>query len=141
MVFSLLAEAKGREDYVSQAHDDQGYGSPDLAVVPRGQIYSAYVLQLEVFSARMLLDDDPHQDHVEYEQDCGEVQVVDVVQERNDVTQTELEDEVQNNVYRDDDLSSDSRNLLPEEAAQRQTKIGVLNAAKAEFTKLVMPPM
>ena len=23
----------------------------------------------------------------------------------------------------------------------RQTKIGVLNAAKAEFTKLVMPPM
>ena len=67
----------------------------------------------------MLLDDDPHQDHVEYEQDCGEVQVVDVVQERNDVTQTELENEVQNNVHRDNDLCSDGRNLLPEEAAQQ----------------------
>ena len=70
----------------------------------------------------MLLNDYPHQQHVEYEQDRGEVQVVDVVQCRDYVTQTELEDEVQNNVYRDDDLSSDSRNLLPEEAAQQANK-------------------
>ena len=70
----------------------------------------------------MLLNDYPHQQHVEYEQDRGEVQVVDVVQCRDYVAQTELENEVQNNVYRDDDLSSDSRNLLPEEAAQQANK-------------------
>ena len=44
---------------------------------------------------------------------------MDVVQERNDVTQTELENEVQNNVHRDNDLCSDGRNLLPEEAADQ----------------------
>ena len=70
----------------------------------------------------MLLNDYPHQQHVEYEQDRGEVQVVDVVQCRDYVAQTELENEVQYNVNRDDDLSSDSRNLLPEEAAQQANK-------------------
>ena len=46
--------------------------------------------------------------------------------------ETELENEVQYNVNRDDDLSSDSRNLLPEEAPHsRQTKIGVLNPSES----------
>ena len=89
----------------------------------------------------MLLNDYPHQQHVEYEQDRGEVQVVDVVQCRDYVTQTELENEVQYNVNRDDDLSSDSRNLLPEEAAQQANKDRGVERSESRVTKLVMPPM
>ena len=89
----------------------------------------------------MHLNDYPHQQHVEYEQDRGEVQVVDVVQCRDYIAQTELENEVQYNVNRDDDLSSDSRNLLPEEAAQQANKDRGVERSESRVTKLVIPPM